>query len=278
LSRLLTAHASLRTRPVLATGAARQLGEVVKDLGTFDGVARDLLESPFPLELDVRGIPDGNYQLAVEVLDAAASLGTATLNVALRQGLDDLVTRLEFAAKTAPEAVRADILFPVDRMRNVNRGRLEARTFNPIRDFSDAESVVSAVAGGGDPYAHRTGDFKRHYLLESANEILPYRMYVPSAYTGAKPFPLIVALHGLGGTEDSFFDNYDKRLRCMDWVARRTRFSTITTSGCRRSPNSMATLSPPRSAIASMVRTGGDSARRRPIRTPAARRSSASRT
>jgi len=35
---------------------------------------------------------------------------------------------------------------------------------------------------------------------------------VPTTYSGTKAFPLIVALHGLGGTEDSFFDNYDKRL------------------------------------------------------------------
>ena len=35
---------------------------------------------------------------------------------------------------------------------------------------------------------------------------------MPTTYTGTKAFPLIVALHGLGGTEDSFFDNYDKRL------------------------------------------------------------------
>jgi poly(3-hydroxybutyrate) depolymerase len=212
LSRPLTAHATLRKRPVPAPGAVQQLGEIVKDLGTFDGVARDLLESPFPLELDVRAIPDGNYQLAVELVGDATSLGTSTLNIALRQGLDDLAARLERDAQTAPEALRADILFPVDRMRNVNRGRLEARTFDPVRDFSEAENVVSSIARGGDPFARRTGDFKRHYLLESANEILPYRMYVPTTYTGAKAFPLIVALHGLGGTEDSFFDNYDKRL------------------------------------------------------------------
>ena len=35
---------------------------------------------------------------------------------------------------------------------------------------------------------------------------------MPTAYTGAKAFPLIVALHGLGGTEDAFFDNYEKKL------------------------------------------------------------------
>jgi len=33
---------------------------------------------------------------------------------------------------------------------------------------------------------------------------------VPSKYDGSRAFPLIIALHGLGGTEDSFFDSYDK--------------------------------------------------------------------
>ncbi len=35
-------------------------------------------------------------------------------------------------------------------------------------------------------------------------------MYVPSKYDGSRAFPLIIALHGLGGTEDSFFDGYEK--------------------------------------------------------------------
>src|SRR5207247_1902300 len=132
-----------------------QPGEVVKDLGTFDGVARDLRESPFPLELDMRDVPDGSYALSVEVADASMPLGAATLNIALRKGLDDLVARLETDAKTAADALRAEILFPVDRMRNVNRGRLEVRTFDPARDFAAAEAIAAAVKGGNDPFAGR---------------------------------------------------------------------------------------------------------------------------
>jgi predicted peptidase len=97
-------------------------------------------------------------------------------------------------------------------MKNVNLGRLELRTFDPARDFAEAESIAEAVRLGKNPFAVRTGDFKRHYLLESASEIMPYRLYVPTSYTpGTKgtAFPLIVALHGLGGTEDSFFTSYD---------------------------------------------------------------------
>ena len=41
---------------------------------------------------------------------------------------------------------------------------------------------------------------------------MPYRMDVPAKYDGKRAYPLIIALHGLGGTEDSFFDNYDRQL------------------------------------------------------------------
>jgi poly(3-hydroxybutyrate) depolymerase len=160
----------------------------------------------------MRDIADGPYAITVEVADGAAGLGTASLNIALHKGLDEQIVRLETAAKTAPADLRAELLFPVERAGNVNRGRLEARTFDVDKDFAAADAVAAALMSRKDPFAGRTGDFKRHYLLDPAKEIMPYRMYVPKAYTGAKAFPLIVALHGLGGTEDSFFESYDKVL------------------------------------------------------------------
>jgi poly(3-hydroxybutyrate) depolymerase len=212
LQRSVSARVALRKRVAATPNQPPTTPELVKDLGSFDGVARDLRESPFYFDLDLRDVPDGAYVLGVDVLDENTALGTTALPIAVRKGVDDLVVRLEADAARAPEALRSEILFPVDRMRNVNRGRMEMRTFDPDTDFAAAEAVVAAVKLGTDPFAGRTGALKRHYRLDAANEIIPYRMYVPTAYTGAKAFPLIVALHGLGGTEDSFFDNYDKRL------------------------------------------------------------------
>jgi poly(3-hydroxybutyrate) depolymerase len=207
LGQSLTARATLR-RPPAGAGAAARQAVVVKDFGAVDGVSRDLRESPHFFELDLAGVPDGTYQLAVEVMDAGKAIGTSTLTISARQGLDALVARLEQGAANAPEAVRADILYPIDRMRQVNRGRLELRTFDPDADFASAEAVLAASRSGGNPFVGRTGDIKRAYLLESAGEIMPYRMYVPTTYNAQRAFPLIIALHGLGGTESSFFEGY----------------------------------------------------------------------
>ncbi len=206
LERPLTALVTLRKRSMA------QQGEIVKDFGSFEGVGRDLRESPYQLSLDMSGVADGPYQLNLEVSNGTAKLGTSVLNIVLRKGLNDLVARLESEAKAAPENLRAEILFPIDRMRSVNRGTLELRTFDPDKDFQAAESVAAAVKAHQDPYAKRTGDFKRHYLLAPVGEVMPYELHVPAAYDGARAFPLIVALHGLGGTEDAFFQSYEKKL------------------------------------------------------------------
>jgi poly(3-hydroxybutyrate) depolymerase len=215
LQRSVTAHLALRKRPaapIPGQPPAQGPPEIVKDLGEFEGVSRDLRESPFPFEVDLHEVSDGAYLMTVEVSDQGRPLGFASLAIALRKGIDDLAARLEADAKRAPDSVRAEILFPLDRMKNVNRGRLELRTFDPEKDLAAAEAVAANAKSGKDPFAGRTGDFKRHYLLAPANEILPYRMYVPTTYNGSKAFPLIVALHGLGGTEDAFFENYNKVL------------------------------------------------------------------
>lgn len=211
LERPLRAHVVLRQRPT-GPPQAGAVGAPVKDLGSFDGVARDLRESPLWLDLSVGDVADGGYVIAVDVLDGERTLGSTMLMVALRKGLDAQTARLVDGARTAPEGVRDDILFPVDRMRNVNRGRLELRTFDVDRDLAEAEAVLTAVRAGRDPFAGRTGDMERHYRLDMADEIMPYRLYVPSSYKRGTPMPLIVALHGLGGTEDAFFTGYNADL------------------------------------------------------------------
>ena len=183
---------------------------LVRDLGVFDGVSRDLRESPFAMELDLSSVADDTYVLEAELRDGAAALATTLLQVVAHRGLDARLRALENAAAAAPSGVRADVRYPADYIRRVNLGRVTLGSFDLAAELAAAEAVAAGAKGGKDPFATRTGDFERHHLLEGANEVMPYRVYVPATYARSRAMPLVIALHGLGGTEDSFFESYAK--------------------------------------------------------------------
>jgi len=211
LTPALTAKVSLRKRTPPAPGSMTPSPTtLVKELGAFDGISRDLRESPFAIELDLAGVDDGVYVIETQVLDGATAIATTTLGVVLHQGLDARLRALETAAPSVIAGVRADVTYPADYIRNVNRGRIGLGTFIVGTEIATAEAVLAAAKGGKDPFKGRTGDFERHYLLEGANEVMPYRVYVPKAYHPTAGAPLVIALHGLGANEDSFFDSYAK--------------------------------------------------------------------
>ncbi|MDR1988650.1 MAG: hypothetical protein LBQ09_00295 [Acidobacteriaceae bacterium] len=215
LQHSVSAHARLYRPPSAATAdplAPPPSDALVRDLGAIDLVARDLRESPRLFEIDARGVADGTYLLVVDVTDGDRALGSVRLTVYLRKGLNNTLATLEEAAAHAPAAIKGDILFPVDRIKHINQGDLELRTFSPDRDLANAEAVAAAAKTGADPFAKKTGSFKRYYTLDAAHEVMPYHVYVPTTFTASKRYPLIIALHGLGATEDSFFDGYDKVL------------------------------------------------------------------
>ena len=55
--------------------------------------------------------------MTVDVLNGNERIGGAALTVALRKGLGELTTRLETAAARASDDLKAEILFPIDRMK-----------------------------------------------------------------------------------------------------------------------------------------------------------------
>jgi len=211
LTPALTAKVTIRKRtPPARPGSAPVPAAPSRELATFDGLSRDLRESPFAMELDLAAVDEGAQVIEAEVFDGTTSLGAVSLGVFVSKGLDAKLKAIETAAAAAPEAVRADVSYPGDFIKNVNRGRVELADFNVALEIGKAEALLSESKGGKDPFKGRTGDFERHYWLQGANEIMPYRVYVPKGYSATKATPLVVALHGLGGNEDGFFDNYSQ--------------------------------------------------------------------
>jgi predicted peptidase len=50
------------------------------------------------------------------------------------------------------------------------------------------------------------GDQQRHYYFQEAGREVPFRIYVPSRFDGKTKLPMMVALHGAGGTQDTLMD------------------------------------------------------------------------
>ena len=211
LTPALSTKVSIRPRTAPARpGAPAAPAAPARELGRFDGMTRDLRESPFAVDVDLAAIADGAYVIEAEVLDGTTSLGVTSLSVFLHKGLDARLAALETAAPAVTEGVRADVVYPADVIKNVNRGRIELGAFNVQGEIAKAEAILASAKGGKDPFNGRTGDFERHYVLQGANEVMPYRVYVPKGYAASKPTALVIALHGLGQTEDSFFDAYSQ--------------------------------------------------------------------
>jgi dienelactone hydrolase len=174
----------------------------LKDGGVFNNVSRDLMDDPLRFDLDLSGLADGRTVIRAEVQDGTRLLGAVNLPIEIRRGLDERLRRLQ-------SVTNADVLYPADYIRNVDRGRFAIGQFDAEKEITQAETILASLNSGKDPFAGKTGDFKRHYLLQEAGEIMPYRVYVPASYKAERSYPLIIALHGNGLTEDNFFTGFE---------------------------------------------------------------------
>jgi poly(3-hydroxybutyrate) depolymerase len=207
-----TARMALHKRILTPQGFQR--GDKILDIPTPGGLSRDLIDEPFRFELEVKTVPDGTYILRAEILDQDKPVGVAGLTVDLRSGLAARLASIEsdLSKVRGFEDRRPDVLYPLEYIRSMNRGKRQIGSF-PVADrLAAAESILASLKAGRDPLAGKTGDIERHYRLDGADEILPYRVYVPTKFDGRTAYPLIIALHGLGGSQADFFDGYDKRL------------------------------------------------------------------
>jgi poly(3-hydroxybutyrate) depolymerase len=202
-------------RPDGAKGSSP--GEPIKQVGVFDTVPRDLIANPMQFAVDFGDVPDGRVVVRAEAMAGARVLGATGVVVYVQRGLDERLRRLESGAASLRgfEMLRAEVLYPSDYVRKIDRCHAALGAFDLARELAAAEAAHVSLQRGVDPFAQRTGDIKRHYLFEEAGEIMPYRLYIPSSYTGARSYPLLVALHGNGGTEDTFFDGFERRLTVL---------------------------------------------------------------
>ncbi|MBK7643890.1 MAG: dienelactone hydrolase family protein [Planctomycetes bacterium] len=122
--------------------------------------------------------------------------GVSPENEPQRQALAAVRARIELLRNTLSPGDSAQFL--------VERPKLAA----------EVEAELALVVRGEDPYRRRTGDLWRVVALERGE--LPVHLYAPPAAAQDEPLPLLIALHGMGGDENMFFEGYGAgRLRAL---------------------------------------------------------------
>ena len=90
--------------------------------------------------------------------------------------------------------------------REIGYSRAEAMDFEA--ELERATKLAAALKEGRNPFDNLTGDIRLAYRSSLDGKLIPYRLYIPSGYDKSKAYPMIMALHGAGGDENSFFDGY----------------------------------------------------------------------
>jgi pimeloyl-ACP methyl ester carboxylesterase len=156
--------------------------------------------------IEVRLSPEG------EPATGAARVGlTKALPIhieALSASAQKLRDRIAKSTKRSHPAM-ASAEYAVALYDRADHGDANPNTYKFADEFAKANAILDVLEAGGDPFAGKRGDFHKAYRSAVDDSLQPYRVLIPSTYDGSKATPLVIALHGMGGDENSMFDSYN---------------------------------------------------------------------
>jgi predicted esterase len=177
-----------------------------------DGTTRHrgvkLIVNKLPLNVDIpiQHIPEGDHVLRAEVSVAGKVLATYVAGVSVTPRLSERLDRLRIA--TDGRSTDSATLGSLQLLLRDLTGRTAAETnFPATRLLAEAEDLAKSVQSGDQFYGpQRTGQF--WLTIPTGTSPTYTRLFVPEQAKAGKPLPLVVALHGAGGSENLFFDAY----------------------------------------------------------------------
>jgi predicted esterase len=161
---------------------------------------------PATVVLSTDRLPEGDHKLRVEVIVGTKMLTTFSAGVSAVPNLSQRLHR-PTSPFSAP-SVDSETLRSINRLlTSLTNGTAET-DYPAARLLKESEGLRRAIAAGQEYYGpQRTGQF---WLTIPTGR--PVRLFVPEAAKNGKPMPLVVALHGAGGSENLFFDAYGSGL------------------------------------------------------------------
>lgn len=172
----------------------------------------DLLELPKTAEIPLEKVEPGDLALVAVVRRGDKTLATSRQTISLAKDLDSRLARLSKTAESWPKGEasidRESARTMLGTLTSLARARTLESDFAAARLLGDLEAQFAAIAAnrpyfGGD----RSGQGWVTVPIKNDRTVVT-RVFVPEQAAKGEPLPLVVALHGAGGSENMFFETY----------------------------------------------------------------------
>src|SRR5215510_3198555 len=191
----------------------------VKELKNLGDLEPDFAK-PVSLEAAIPALADGNYQLTLTLKPKEGEPIIKPAPILIARGLNDQAGALKTRAALVAAKLKADkkddlllaipsVEYAASMVEMVNSGQLPLERADIKSVIKNAAATLDQVAKGESPLRAIRGDVHWAYRSAFDDTVQPYRFYIPKNYDAKKKWPMIIALHGMGGDENSFFTGYD---------------------------------------------------------------------
>jgi predicted esterase len=188
-----------------------------QELKTLGAVTADFSTKPLEIAAKLPELADGEYSVALLLQPGAGNIIVKTASLHIVRGLTKQQQALRAAVANATSQYKdnaallralAAVEYQLAIPDLVSAGQItSARDFK--KEMATAAAYLAQITKGENPLKTLRGDYRWAYRSDVDNTLQPYRVFVPSHYNPAKPTPMVVALHGMGGDENSYFVAYD---------------------------------------------------------------------
>lgn len=191
---------------------------VAQTLQTTGNLPADFSKG-FQAEVPIPDLPDGEYQLVlslkpkegepiVKPLPIRIARGLTADARALAKSIDEVRAKLKEKGDEALLLQLPGIEYAASMVDLVNKGQI-AGSVDIRTALTEAQKNLAVIQKGESPLRSRRGDIHWAYRSKVDDTLQPFRFFLPSTYDASRRWPLVVALHGMGGDENSFFNAYD---------------------------------------------------------------------
>lgn len=170
---------------------------------------------PHQETLPTVNLPEGDFTLRYELCRDDAVLADGRIMIARAERIKERLAALRAAAESGKDAAlnveAATLRHHVNVLTKLAEGTAPETDYPAHRLLVEAETLAKVVAKNERYFdAQRTGEFWLAVPVDKTTAVV--RIWIPEADPMTRPRPLVVALHGAGGSENMFFDTYGNGL------------------------------------------------------------------